>query len=695
MYDKTSAGNAKGCAVIYVRQSSPGQVKHNQESYRVQMGLARRAQELGWHQDDVKVIQGDLGETASLPGQRQGFDELLTMVLHREVGIILSTEVSRLARNNVDWSLLLHYCCSIGVMLADESQVYDPSRSDHSLLLGIQGALAAHEVSLLRKRMEQGLREKALRGELHQGVTLRGYVVEEGKRLRKYPDRRVQRATQKVFEEFRASTSIYELVRRLCAKGVSLPVTASGAPRREVEWTAPAYGSLREMLQNPKYAGIYAYPLRRGVSEMTEDGQIKKRVESVPREEWVVEIHQNHPAYISEEEYEANQRKMALNASRYSPPARGAPQEGRALLAGLVYCRRCGHRLSVEYQSSGTITYVCHKGVPRREGPTGGCLRFRANELEDRLSQQLLYAVSPAGVAAAERAEDLLAQDWKERRQVLEEELAHQSYQADLALRRLKAIPPEDTNAFVPLAHEYEATLLTLKEQQARLEAFDREETPLPTAEQKQELQRLGERVERAWHHPEADMKLKKQIVRTLLEHVTADIDETASECVLWIQWAGGQHTEIREPRPKPHARPKLPELTGVIETLRKVATDTDIALILNRSSLKNERGETWTSRKVSGFRRRHNIPAFDAKAKQKKGWLSQEETATYLGISPMSVHRLITRGILAAERHPGLPAVITKTRLTEKEVKTAVSRIKGHKNAPLPENPDQLSLFL
>jgi hypothetical protein len=351
--------------------------------------------------------------------------------------------------------------------------------------------------------------------------------------------------------------------------------------------------------------------------------------------------------------------------------------------------------LSVEYQSSGTITYVCHKGVPRREGPTGGCLRFRANELEDRVSQQILYAVSPAGVAAAERAAELLAQDWNERRQILEEELAHHSYQADLALRRLKAIPPEDTNAFVPLAHEYDATLLTLKEHQARLEAFDRDETALPTADQKQELERLGERVERAWHHPKVDMKLKKQIVRTLLEHVTADTDETTNECVLWIQWAGGQHTEIREPRPKPRARPRLPELTDVIETLRKVATDTDIALILNRSSLKNERGETWTSRKVSGFRKRHSIPAFDAKVKERKGWLSQQEAATHLGISPMSVHRLINRGILPAERHPGLPAVITKTRLASEEVKKAVSRIKTHKNAPLPENPDQLSLFL
>ncbi len=86
-------------AVVYLRQSSPGQVQHNTESQRLQYSLAGRARELGWK--EVEEVDVDLGRSASLgAGPRVGFDALISAVALGEVGLVLAREVSRLSRTD-------------------------------------------------------------------------------------------------------------------------------------------------------------------------------------------------------------------------------------------------------------------------------------------------------------------------------------------------------------------------------------------------------------------------------------------------------------------------------------------------------------------------------------------------------------------------------------------------------------------
>ncbi|WP_299846130.1 recombinase family protein, partial [uncultured Jannaschia sp.] len=94
-------------AVVYIRQSTPAQVVSNQESLRLQYALTGRAGDLGWHAADVDVIDADLGQSgASLIG-RDGFKDLAARVGLGEIGIVLSIDVTRLARNCSDWYPLL------------------------------------------------------------------------------------------------------------------------------------------------------------------------------------------------------------------------------------------------------------------------------------------------------------------------------------------------------------------------------------------------------------------------------------------------------------------------------------------------------------------------------------------------------------------------------------------------------------
>ena len=100
MSDKVTASHLSRTAVIYVRQSTLAQVEHNTESTARQYDLTSRARQLGWPADAVRVVDGDLGISGSVTGQRDGFEGVLAEVALGQVGIILALEASRLARDN-------------------------------------------------------------------------------------------------------------------------------------------------------------------------------------------------------------------------------------------------------------------------------------------------------------------------------------------------------------------------------------------------------------------------------------------------------------------------------------------------------------------------------------------------------------------------------------------------------------------
>ena len=111
-------------AIVYVRQSSEHQVRHNIGSQEWQYGLEARAGVLGWAA--VTFIDQDLGLSGGGSARRAGFKIMLDAVCNREVGIILSVDATRLSRNGREWHTLLEFCGIVGCLLADEQTVYDP-----------------------------------------------------------------------------------------------------------------------------------------------------------------------------------------------------------------------------------------------------------------------------------------------------------------------------------------------------------------------------------------------------------------------------------------------------------------------------------------------------------------------------------------------------------------------------------------
>ena len=96
MSDKIKPHHLQRKALLYIRQSSPDQVLHNQESRRLQYAMKERLEQLGWQ--EIEVIDDDLGYTASGTITRQGFERMVAEVCLGKVGVVAARELSRFAQ---------------------------------------------------------------------------------------------------------------------------------------------------------------------------------------------------------------------------------------------------------------------------------------------------------------------------------------------------------------------------------------------------------------------------------------------------------------------------------------------------------------------------------------------------------------------------------------------------------------------
>jgi DNA invertase Pin-like site-specific DNA recombinase len=378
-------------AVIYVRQSTPHQVLTNQESLRLQYALHGRARALGWHEADIEVIDSDLGTSGAASDHRRGFKDLVARVTLGEVGLILSIDVTRLARNCSDWYPLLDVCGHRECLIADRDGVYDPGTPNGRLLLGLKGTISELELHTIRSRLTAGLLAKAERGELALPLPV-GLVRDASGVVTKTPDREVQARIALVFDTFLQRRTAVRVVRTLHERGLALP-------RRDRDgqtcWRRPTIPAVTTMLKNPAYAGAFVYgrtqmgPRRRG------DGRTKHKCRSL--EEWKIVVKDKYPAFIDWKTFERIQTMLRDNRAEYLlNKTRGIPRDGAALLHGIAWCGECGHKMTVRYK--GGSQYVCNHLRQQHGAPVCQCLRSAA--IDASVAAAFLAAVAPAEIDA-------------------------------------------------------------------------------------------------------------------------------------------------------------------------------------------------------------------------------------------------------------------------------------------------------
>jgi DNA invertase Pin-like site-specific DNA recombinase len=247
-------------AVIYIRQSSPHQVLTNQESLRLQYNLRRRALDLGWREADIEVIDTDLGLSGAAAVHREGFKDLIARVTLGQVGIVLSSEVTRLSRNCSDWYPLLDLCGYRQCLIGDRDGVYDPGSANGRLLLGLKGTISEMELHTIRARLTAGLLNKAERGDLALVLPV-GLIRDVAGVVVKDPDREVQARIELVFATFLRVRSATRVLRCFDAGGLTLP--RRGRLGGTV-WRPPSIAAILRILKNPVCRQLCLWPQPRG-----------------------------------------------------------------------------------------------------------------------------------------------------------------------------------------------------------------------------------------------------------------------------------------------------------------------------------------------------------------------------------------------------------------------------------------------
>lgn len=344
---KVGADHLRRDAFLYVRQSSLRQVFENTESTKRQYALRDRAVALGWPIDRVHVIDSDLGLSGAQSQDRDGFQHLVTEVAMGHAGIVLGLEVSRLARNNVDWHRLIELAALSRTLIMDEDGIYDPAHFNDRLLLGLKGTMSEAELHILKSRLQGGILNKARRGELEMSPPI-GLVYTADARVVLDPDRQIQDTVRLLFDTFRETGSACAVVRRLRGQKILFPRRIRrGIGKGDVLWSLIDHSRVLQILHNPRYAGAFAY----GRTRTAYNAKLKPVQLRVRRSDWQVLIPDAHEGYISWAEYERNQVTLEQNASGFSPGQRGRmPRQGSALLQGRVLCGCCGARMRVHYE---------------------------------------------------------------------------------------------------------------------------------------------------------------------------------------------------------------------------------------------------------------------------------------------------------------------------------------------------------
>ena len=651
-HQKIKPTHLKRTAYLYIRQSTLRQVFENVESTKRQYALRQHAIALGWEQDQIIVIDSDLGQSGASAADREGFQRLVTEVSLGRAGIVLGLEVSRLARNSMDWHRLLEICALTDTLILDEDGVYDPAHFNDRLLLGLKGTMSEAELHVLRARLQGGILNKARRGELFIRPPI-GFACDVVGRVVLDPDQQIQRTVRLLFDTFQRTGSAMATVRDFRNTGVLFPRRIhSGPAKGDVIWGRLEHSQVLRVLHNPRYAGVFVF----GRTRTRKGVEGEYRVQHLPREEWHTFLPESHPAYISWQEYERNLKRLRESAQAIGCERRKSPpREGPALLQGLIVCGKCGRRMTLRYHARKVglcPEYVCQRrGIANAEPP---CQRIPGAEVDRVLGDMLLELVNPVALDVALTVQQELQARLDESDRLRKQHVERARYEAELAQRRYMRVDPENRLVADTLEADWNKKLRALAEAQEQYEQRREQDRQVFNEEQRATIMALAQDFPRLWRDSTTEDRDRKRMVHLLVEDVTILRGELIT---LHVRFRGGATRTVTLPNPLRSWESWMTdaEVVSKIDQLLDIQTFSEIAATLNRDGFRSGKGQCFTPRYIARIQKQYELRSrFDRL--RALGLLTLNEIASVLGVNPKTVKIWTAHGLLKAHAYTDKP---------------------------------------
>lgn len=642
-------------ALVYVRQSTMAQVRFNQESTQRQYALQERALLLGWPEEHIHVIDGDLGISGSGRTKRPGFTQLVTSVSLGEVGAVFGLEISRLARSSADLMKLLELCGLFGTLVIDEDGIYDMSDFNDRLLIGLKGTMGEAELHFLHARMIGGKENAASKGELRFPLPV-GYIYDHDGKTIMDPDEEVQHAVSTLFRIFRSSGSAYGVVRYFAENNISFPKRAyGGAWDGKITWGTLTHSRVLTVLHNPSYTGAYVYGRYRDNKTIDADGHFEHHSVRLPhKEDWKAFLPGHHSAYISWDDFEKNQQMLASNQT--NSERCGPARQGAALLPGVLICGKCGRRMTVRYTGTNGIRplYEC---IGRWEhGNKATCSCVPADALDRAVSEKILSIMKPSELEISLKVMHNIdaANIMSDKQWLLTIERAQ--YEADRAERQFMLADPENRLVVRSLETNWNQKLKELETAKQDYTTYSSKKVWIPSKREEQDIIDLARRIPEIWNAPSSTPKEKKRIIRILIEDITVLSEKRCPDFSVGIRFRSGKCEQFSLKKPLPCADRKrhTDDTITLIRDLASSMDDHEIAERLNHDGLTTPEGKSFTYAGVRWIRYKHAISGPYLRNSQ---GISVAEAACLLGISAGKIYYAISVGkIPARKQHPGWP---------------------------------------
>lgn len=513
------------------------------------------------------------------------------------------------------------------------------------------------ELHVLRARMYQGMLNKARRGEAFNHPPI-GYVkspTQEG--FDKDPDEQVQSVVRLIFFQFERIGTVYGLLRYLVREGISIPVRPhQGLQRGVLQWRRPNRVTLQTLLRHPIYAGFYRWGHRAVDPKKKVPGRRQSGRTCRRPEECLVLLPGRCPAYVTAEQFGANQER--LDANRATAASQGAPGRGPSLLGGLLVCGRsgCGCRMMVNYTDSGRggLRYYCGRDSVCYGGPE--CQSLSGRLLDELVAAQVLAALQPAALelhlaaaADVEHQRQLLHQNWQQ-------QLQRAAFCVDRACRQYQACEPENRLVARELERRWEEAMRERDRLQQEYDRFCATQPSKLSATERQQIRQLAQDIPLLWSAETTTAQDRQRLVRLVVEKVEVEVQGDSEQVKVAIHWQGGtiSRHELARSVQRYEQLSNYDRLCTRMDELRAAGKSMEeVAVSLNGEGFHPaKRAERFTAGMVSGLLARRCAEGTRNVRRKKKGeWWLLGELARYLGMPQVTLHSWRKAGWVEARK--------------------------------------------